>query len=48
MKVHYLEIMASEVDVACAGYEAAHGVEFGPADPLLGGAADVDLGLWQL
>ena len=38
MKIHYLEIVASDVDAVCAGYEAAHGVTFGSADPLLGGA----------
>jgi predicted enzyme related to lactoylglutathione lyase len=38
MKIHYLEIVASDVDTVCAGYEAAHGITFGPADPMLGGA----------
>src|SRR5580658_1827379 len=38
MKVHYLEIVASDVDAVCAAYEAAHGIKFGSADPLLGGA----------
>ena len=38
MKVHYLEIVASDVDAVCAAYEAAHGTKFGPSDPLLGGA----------
>ena len=38
MKVHYLEIVASDVDGVCAAYERAHGVTFGSADPLLGGA----------
>ncbi|HEX5416889.1 MAG TPA: hydroxylase [Chloroflexota bacterium] len=38
MKVHYLEIVAADVDAVCAAYEAAHGVTFGSADPLLGGA----------
>jgi len=38
MKVHYLEIVASDVDAVCAAYQAAHGVEFAAADPLLGGA----------
>jgi predicted enzyme related to lactoylglutathione lyase len=38
MKVHYLEIVASDADAVCAAYAAAHGVRFGPADPLLGGA----------
>jgi hypothetical protein len=26
MKVHYLEIVASDVDAVCAAYEAAHGI----------------------
>ncbi len=38
MKVHYLEIVASDVEAVCAAYEAAHGIKFGSADPLLGGA----------
>ena len=38
MKVHYLEIVASDVAAVCAVYEAAHRVKFGSADPLLGGA----------
>jgi predicted enzyme related to lactoylglutathione lyase len=43
MKVHYLEIVASDVNAVCAGYEAAHGIEFGSADPLLGGARTAPL-----
>jgi predicted enzyme related to lactoylglutathione lyase len=38
MKIHYLEIVASDVDAVCAAYEASHGIQFGSADPLLGGA----------
>jgi predicted enzyme related to lactoylglutathione lyase len=38
MKVHYLEIVTSDVDAVCAAYEAAHDIKFGSADPLLGGA----------
>ena len=38
MKIHYLEIVASDVDAVCAAYEAAHGITFGSADPVLGGA----------
>ena len=38
MKVHYLEIVTSDVNAVCAAYEAAHGIKFGSADPLLGGA----------
>jgi predicted enzyme related to lactoylglutathione lyase len=43
MKVHYLEIVTSDVDGVCAGYEAALGVRFGSADPLLGGARTAPL-----
>jgi len=38
MKIHYLEIVTSDVDAVCAAYEEAHGIKFGSADPLLGGA----------
>ena len=38
MKVHYLEIVSPDVDAICAAYEAAHNVQFGEADELLGGA----------
>lgn len=43
MKVHYLEIVASDVDAVCAAYEAADGIKFGSADPLLGGARTAPL-----
>ena len=43
MKVHYLEIVASNVDAVCAAYEAAHGIKFGSSDPLLGGARTASL-----
>jgi len=43
MKVHYLEIVASDVDAVCAGYEAALGIKFGSADPLLGSARTAPL-----
>lgn len=43
MKIHYLEIVASDVDAVCAAYEAAHGIKFGPSDPLLGGARTAPL-----
>ena len=43
MKVHYLEIVASDVDAVCAAYEAANGIKFGSADPLLGGARTAPL-----
>lgn|SRR5512146_94102 len=38
MKIHYLEIVTSDVDAVCAAYQAALGITFGSADPLLGGA----------
>jgi predicted enzyme related to lactoylglutathione lyase len=38
MKLHYLEIVALEADAVCLAYEAAQGLSFGPADPLLGNA----------
>lgn len=38
MKVHYLEIVSSEVDAICAAYEAAHNVHFGEEQESLGGA----------
>ena len=43
MRVHYLEIVASNVDAVCAAYEAAHCIKFGSADPLLGGARTAPL-----
>ena len=43
MKVHYLEIVASDVNGVCAAYEAAHGITFGSPDPLLGGARTAPL-----
>lgn len=43
MKLHYLEIVTPDVDAVCAAYEAAYGIEFGSADPLLGGARTMPL-----
>ena len=43
MKIHYLEIVASDANAVCAAYEATHGVKFGSADPLLGGARTAPL-----
>ncbi|HKO91135.1 MAG TPA: hypothetical protein VJU61_08285 [Polyangiaceae bacterium] len=43
MKVQYLEIVAANVDAVCAAYAAALGVEFGAAEPLLGGARTASL-----
>lgn len=43
MNVHYLEIVAADADAVCAAYEAAQGIRFGAADPLLGGARTAPL-----
>jgi predicted enzyme related to lactoylglutathione lyase len=43
MRVHYLEIVASDVNAVCAAYEAAQGIKFGSADALLGGARTAPL-----
>ena len=43
MKIQYLEIVAADVDAVCQAYEAALGVAFGSADPLLGGARTAPL-----
>ena len=43
MKLHYLEIVASDVHAVCAAYEVAHDIKFGSADPLLGGARTASL-----
>jgi predicted enzyme related to lactoylglutathione lyase len=43
MKLHYLEIVASDVEAVCAAYEAAHSIKFGSADPILGGARTAPL-----
>ena len=38
MQIHYLEIVAKDVDAVCTTYEKVHGVTFGSADEGLGGA----------
>lgn len=38
MKIHYLEIVASDIDAVCTAFEAAHAIHFGPPDAGLGGA----------
>lgn len=43
MKVHYFEVVASDVEAVCAAYEAAHGIKFGSSEPLLGGARTAPL-----
>lgn len=50
MKVHYLEIVASDVDAVCVAYEAALGVtdsEEPHRSPVLYIQAGVNHGLWQ-
>ncbi len=42
-KVHYLEMVTSDVDAVCAANQAAHGITFASADPLLGGARTAPL-----
>lgn len=43
MKIHYLEIVTTDVDAMCALYSRMHGVAFGDADPNLGGARTASL-----
>src|SRR5688500_3614986 len=43
MKVHYLEIVTSEVDAVYAAYEDAQGVTFGSVEPLVGAAGTATL-----
>jgi uncharacterized protein len=43
MKIHYLEIVTSNVNAVCRAYETAHGIKFGPPDPVLGGARTAPL-----
>lgn len=38
MKIHYLEIVTSDVDALCNQYSAIHGITFGEPDANLGGA----------
>jgi hypothetical protein len=38
MRIHYLEIVSTEVDAVCAAYAAATGVQFGEPDAGLGNA----------
>ena len=38
MRVHYLEIVTTEVEAVCAAYAAANGVQFGTPDAGLGNA----------
>ena len=43
MKIHYLEIVTTDVDAACELYSQMHGVTFGDADQNLGGARTAKL-----
>lgn len=43
MKIHYLEIVAKDVDAVCTTYAELHGVTFGDADAGLGGARTAPL-----
>ena len=38
MRIHYLEIVTTDVDAVCAAYAAAHEAQFGEPDPGLGNA----------
>lgn len=43
MKIHYLEIVTTEVEAVCQTYAQLHGVAFGEGDPNLGGARTAKL-----
>ncbi len=43
MKIHYLEIVASDVDAVCRAYEAVYGVSFDAPEASLGGARTAGL-----
>jgi predicted enzyme related to lactoylglutathione lyase len=43
MQVHYLEIVTPDVDAAVALYSGIHGVSFGAAEAMLGGARTAKL-----
>ncbi len=43
MKVHYLEIVSTDVEASCALYEQLHQVTFGESIPNLGGARTAKL-----
>ena len=43
MEIHYLEIVATDVDAICASYAAAFGVQFGEPDASLGNAKTASL-----
>ena len=43
MGIHYLEIVATDVDAICTSYAAAFGVQFGEPDASLGNAKTASL-----
>lgn len=43
MRLHYLEIVTTEVEATCETYEAHHGLSFGPPDPMLGNGRIADM-----
>jgi predicted enzyme related to lactoylglutathione lyase len=43
MKLHYLEIVTSDIDGTCALYSDTHSVTFGDVDPDLGGARTAEM-----
>ena len=43
MKIHYLEIVCSDVESTCRTYSAVHGVDFADPDPSLGNARTATL-----
>ncbi|MGB5257075.1 MAG: hypothetical protein WBN44_07460 [Woeseiaceae bacterium] len=43
MRIHYLEIVATDVDAVCASYAAAFGAQFGELDASLGNARTATL-----
>jgi predicted enzyme related to lactoylglutathione lyase len=43
MRVHYLEVVTTDVEAACKLYSAMHGVNFGDADANLEGARTAPL-----
>ncbi len=43
MRVHYLEIVTTDVEATCNLYSQVHGVTFGDADQNLGGARTAQL-----
>ena len=44
MRIHYLEVVTTDVDPVCTLYAQAYGVDFGDPDASLGGARTAPLG----